>query len=200
MNGGYLIEALVFLVRTIFDLYILAVVLRFLLQLVRADFYNPLCQFLVKITNPALKPIRRVIRGYAGIDWSSVILMLILKVLQISILALLVSGRFPALPGLVVMSFAEVLKLSIYIFMVAIFIQVILSWVSPGAYNPATMILNQLTDPLLRPARRIIQPVGGLDLSPLLVLIVLQLMIILIVNPILNTGMAMAGYRILSLM
>lgn len=196
MGGGYFTEALVFLIRTIFELYLLAVALRFLFQVVRVDFYNPVAQFLVKVTNPALKPIRRIVRGYGGIDWSSVLLMLFLKTIQITIIALLVSGRFPVLTGLFVLSIAEILKLIIYIFMIAVFIQVILSWVNPGAYNPATAILYQLTEPLLRPARRVIQPVGGLDLSPLLVFIVLQLMIILIVNPIWNTGQAMAGFRV----
>jgi YggT family protein len=200
MNGGYLIEALAFLVRTVFDLYLLAVVLRFLLQMVRADFYNPVSQFLVKITNPVLIPIRRVVRGYGGVDWPSVLLMLILKSMQISILALLISGNFPVLTGLLVLSIAELLKLIIYIFMIAVFIQVILSWVSPGAYNPATVMLYQLTEPLLRPARRVIQPVGGMDLSPLLVFIVLQLLIILLVNPIWNTGQAMAGFRVLTVL
>ena len=200
MNGGAFTEALVFLVRTAFELYLLAVVLRFLFQMVRADFYNPLAQFLVKVTNPALKPIRRIVRGYGGIDWSSILLMLILKSIQIAIIAVLVSGRFPVLTGLVVLSIAEILKLIIYVFMVAVFIQVILSWVNPGAYNPATVILYQLTEPLLRPARRVIPAVGGLDLSPLLVFIVLQLMIILFVNPISNTGQAMAGFRVFSVL
>jgi YggT family protein len=199
MNGGYFIEALVFLIRTVFELYLLAVALRFLFQLVRVDFYNPLAQFLVKITNPALKPIRRLVRGYKGIDWSSVILMIIIKSVQISVIAVLVSGRFPVITGLLIISIAEILKLIIYIFMVSVFIQVILSWVSPGTYNPITLILYQLTEPIMRPARRVIQPVGGLDLSPLLVFIVLQLMIILIVNPIWNTGYVMAGLRVFSI-
>ena len=199
MNGGYFIEALVFLIRTVFELYLLAVALRFLFQIVRVDFYNPLAQFLVKITSPALKPIRRFVRGYKGIDWSSVILMIILKSVQISVIAVLVSGRFPVITGLLVISIAEILKLIIYIFMVSVFIQVILSWVSPGTYNPITLILYQLTEPIMRPARRVIQPVGGLDLSPLLVIIVLQLMIILIVNPIWNTGYVMAGLRVFSI-
>lgn len=198
MSGGYLAQALVFLISTAFDLYLLAVVLRFLLQMVRADFYNPISQFLVKATNPPLRYIRRVIRGYGGIDWSSIVLMLILKSVEITLLSLILAGTVPALHGLMVLSIAEILKLIIYIFMVAIFVQVILSWVNPGAYNPATVILYRLTDPVLRPARQLINPIGGMDLSPILVFIVLQLGMILIVNPLTHFGQSLAGFRTLA--
>jgi YggT family protein len=98
----------------------------------------------------------------------------------------------PAIPGLLIISIAELLHLIIYIFIIAIFIQVILSWVNPGAYNAATVLLYRLTEPLLEPARKLIPPVGGLDLSPIAVFIFLQLTIILIVTPLDHLGLSLA--------
>lgn len=196
MNGA-ISEALLFLVKTAFDLYLVAVTLRFLLQLFRADFYNPVSQFLVKITNPPLKGLRRIIPGFGGTDWSSLVLMLILKAVQIVLLALIATGRIPALHGLLVLSVAQLLNLVIYIFIIAILIQVVLSWVNPGAYNPATVILHYLTEPLLRPARQLIPPVGGIDLSPIAVFIFLQLTIILIIRPLEQAGRSLAGYSVI---
>ncbi|MFQ5659467.1 MAG: YggT family protein [Gammaproteobacteria bacterium] len=194
MSGSYLSEAGVFLITTLFDLYILAVVLRFLLQCVRADFYNPISQFLITVSNPPLRLLRRWIPGFGGIDWPSVVLILALQALELTLVGLIGSGRLLALPGLIVLSIASLLKLIIYIFFIAIFIQVIISWVSPGAYNPVTVLLFQLTDPLMRPARRILPPISGLDLSPMLVLIGLQLMIILLVKPLTYFAYSISGY------
>ena len=191
--GGYFSEAIRFLITVIFDIYILAVVLRFLLQVVRADFYNPISQLLVTITNPPLRPLRRFIPGYRGIDLASVVLMLLLKAIEIFLISLLVYGRIPGIIGLFILSFAQLLNLIIYIFIIAIFIQVILSWVSPGAYNPATVLLYRLTEPLLRPARRLLPPISGLDLSPILVFILLQLTVILIIKPLTHFGGVLAG-------
>lgn len=195
--GGALGDALNFLIRTLFDLYIIVVALRFLLQWVRADFYNPLSQFLVRATNPPLRPLRRIIPGYGGIDLASVVLMLLLKAAEITILGLVTAGRLPAPLGLLVLSLAEILRLLIYIFMFAIIIQVVLSWVNPGAYNPATVLIYRLTEPLLEPARRLIPPMGGLDFSPLVVLILLQLTIILIIRPLLQFGFSLSGFVLL---
>lgn len=197
MNGGAFSEALLFLIRTAFDLYLLAVTLRFLLQLVHADFYNPVSQFLVKITNPPLRPLRRIIPGFGGTDWASLVFMLLLKAVEITLLALIATGHVPTVHGLLVLSLAQILNLIIYIFIITILIQVILSWVNPGAYNPATVLLHYLTEPLLRPARRLIPPIGGLDLSPIAVFIFLQLTLILIINPLEQTGRVMAGYTVI---
>ncbi|MCI0591119.1 MAG: YggT family protein [Gammaproteobacteria bacterium] len=188
MTAPYLSNAGTFLVSTLFGLYILAVMLRFLLQCIRADFYNPIAQFLIAITNPPLRPLRRVLPGYGGIDWPSIVLMVALKALEISLIALLATGHIPQLSGLLVLSFADLMSLLVYVFLIAIIIQVILSWVNPGAYNPATLLLDQLTEPLLAPARRILPPIGGLDLSPILVLIALQLLMMLLIAPLADIG------------
>ncbi len=193
MTGSALTDAGVYLIRTLFDLYIIFVALRFLLQWLRADFHNPLSQFLVTVTNPPLRPLRRFIPGMAGIDLSSLVLMFILKVIEIILVWLISYGHIPALAGLFVLSTTELLKLMIYIFLFAIVIQVVISWVNPGAYNPATVILSRLTEPLLGPARRLLPPIGGLDLSPLIVLIGLQLLIILFINPLTHLGYSLSG-------
>ncbi len=191
MGGNYAEHAGVFLIQTLFGLYILAIMLRFLLQWVRADFYNPVSQFLVKVTNPPLKPLRRLIPGFWGIDLAAVVLMLLLQMLELFLVGVVVGQSFRPL-GVLVMSAGELLSLAIYVFMVAIIIQIILSWIQPGAYNPVTGLINRLSEPLLAPARRLIPPISGLDLSPLAVLILLQLSLILLVSPIRDLGRMLA--------
>lgn len=187
MGNAYTSNAAVFLVQTILGLYILAVLLRFLLQLVRADFYNPLVQVLVKITNPPLIPLRRVIPGFGGIDVAGVVLLLGLQLLELVLVGLILDVSF-SLPGLLIMSIAELLVLVLNVFLVAIIIQVILSWVNPGTYSPFTALLDHLTEPVLGPARRILPPIGGLDLSPILVLVGIQLLKMLLYAPLMDFG------------
>ncbi|MEM7406645.1 MAG: YggT family protein [Pseudomonadota bacterium] len=181
--GNPVSSATEFLIRTLFDLYILVVMLRFLLQLVRADFYNPLSQFVVRATNPPLVPLRRLIPGFSGVDVSALLLALALKMAELAIISLVRGASGIDLMALIVVSMADLTQLVVYIFIIAIIIQVVLSWVSPGGYNPMTVLLHHLTEPLMRPARRIVPTFSGLDLSPLVVLIVLQLVLILIVEP-----------------
>lgn len=189
----FLREALIYLVSTLIGLYLLAVLLRFLLQWVRADFNNPLSQFVVTVTNPLLRPLRRYVPGYRGLDLSSLLLMLLLKMLEVLLVALIATGRVPAPAGILVLGAAGLLQFTLYVFLIAVLIQVVLSWVSPGAYNPATVILYRLTRPLLERAQRLLPPVGGLDFSPILVLIGLQLAQILVCKPLLAAGQRLAG-------
>ena len=188
MGGSYFSQAGIFLIQIIFGLYILAILLRYLLARVRADFYNPLSQFLVKITNPAIKPLRRFIPGYLGVDWPSIILLLFVQGLEIILISLVASGRIPAPLGLLVLTVAYLLKEVIYVYLFIIIIQIVISWINPGAYNPITVIMYQLSEPILKPARRLIPPAGGFDFSSLAVLIVLQLSIILLVSPLMDLG------------
>ena len=186
--GNPLSDAGQFLISTIFGLYITIVALRFLLQWVRADFYNPISQFIVKATNPPLHYLRRWIPGYRGIDWPSLVLMLILQMIEIALLVWIGPGRIPSFPGLLILSAAQILQLIIYVFFFSIIVEIVLSWISPGAYNPVTVIIYRLNEPLLRPARRLIPPLGGLDFSPMVVLILLQLAIILLIRPLMALG------------
>ncbi len=189
MGTNPISQGLVFLIDILLGLYILAVLLRFLFQVVRADFYNSFSQALVTITNPTLAPLRRMIPGLYGIDVAAIVLLLILQCLK-NFIIWLIQGVQPKVMGLVVVSAADLLQLTLWVFIIAIFIRVILSWVSPYAarQHPAVGLLNNLTDPLMRPARQMIPPMGGIDLSPIVVFILLYLTIILLVKPLLVFG------------
>lgn len=177
--NAYFASPLTFLVSTLFSLYILLVMLRFLLQLVRADFYNPLSQFIVKVTDPVLHPLRRVIPGWRGLDLASLVLMLLLQVLAV-FLVLKLAGH-PAAPAMIfVLALAKLVNLAFDVFIYAILIMVILSWVNPGTYNPVSSILHSLTEPVLRPLRNIIPTIGGLDLSPIAAMLGLQVLRMLV--------------------
>lgn len=173
----------VFLISTIFGIYILAVMLRFILQMVRADFYNPVSRFIVKVTNPPLKPLRRFIPGFAGIDMASVLVMMLLQMLEFYIISLLRNFPAPDILGLVLYSFIELISLGFYIFLFSIFILALLSWINPGQYNPINNLLSQITEPVLRPARRLLPPMSGMDLSPMLAMVGLWLIKLLLLDP-----------------
>ncbi|MBL8259267.1 MAG: YggT family protein [Candidatus Competibacteraceae bacterium] len=144
--------------------------LRFLLQWVRADFYNPLVQFLVRITNPLLLPLRRIVPGYKGLDVASLVLAFLLQLLEVVLVTLLLS-RDAGIGGSLLLAAGELFKLLINIYLWGLIIQVVLSWVNPDPYHPAARLLSQLTVPLLRPARRLLPPIAGVDLSPMLVIV-----------------------------
>jgi YggT family protein len=182
MSGSYLTDPLVFLLRTLFGLYIAVVVIRFLLQWARADFYNPISQFIVRVTSPVLRPLRRVIPGYRGLDLASLVLAWGLMALQLGLIAGLL-GFGGSLLGALVWAIPALLELVIDILLFAVLIRVILSWLSPDPYNPAVALLRRLTDPLLEPAQRLIPPIGGIDLSPMAVMIGLVLLQMLLVPP-----------------
>jgi len=183
MGSNYLSNPLVFLVQVIFGLYALIVTLRFLLQWVRADFYNPLSQFIVKATKPVLNPLRRVIPGVGGKDIASLVLAWLVLWLQMLLIFLISEKTFAPVAALL-LAFPELLGLVINIFLYSILIMVVISWVNPTGHNPAISILYSLTEPLLRPARRMIPPMGGIDLSPMVVMIGLVLLKMLLIPPV----------------
>jgi YggT family protein len=170
---GYFSNAGLFLLNVIFGLYIFAVLLRFLLQLVRADFYNPIAQFLVTVTNPPLKPLRRIIPGMYGIDLASLVLLLALELVFQALLATLLSQPL-TVATLLVRGIFDLLHSTLNVFLFGILIMVILSWINPYP-NALSQLLDRLTGPLLRPARRRIPSFSGIDLSPMLVMLVLVL-------------------------
>ena len=180
MSSNYLANPLEFLVTTLFSLYILAVMLGFILGAVRADFYNPVSQFLVRITNPLLKPLRKVIPSMGKYDTSALLLMLLLQIASLGLVVLL-RGISVSVVTLLFAAVGELVLLVINVFLFAIIIQVILSWVSPGNYNPVTALLHSITSPVMRPIQRIVPPVSGIDLSPLVAIIGLQVLRMLIV-------------------
>jgi YggT family protein len=183
MGAGYLAQPAIFLVKVLFGLYATLVVLRFLLQLTRADFYNPLSQFIVKATKPLLNPLRRVIPGVSGIDVASLVLAwFVITLEQLAILAL--AGAGFQLAGAALLAIPELISLFINVFLFAILIQVIISWINPGSYNPAIGLIHGLTEPLLAPVRRRMPNMGGLDLSPMIVMLGLVVLEMLLIPPI----------------
>lgn len=189
--GNYAGNAGVFLIQTLFGMYLVAVMLRFLLQLTRADFYNPVSQFLVKVTNPPLIPLRRFIPGFMGIDMAAVVLLLALETLEL-VLVGLVQGFSLGIVGLLVLSITGLLNLLLDVYFFTILIQVILSWVSPGGYNPAVALLYTLNEPILSRARRLLPPISGFDLSPILVFVLIELLKMLLVSPLSDVGKSLA--------
>ncbi len=189
---GYFSNAGAFLIQTLFGLYILLIMLRFLLQWARADFYNPLSQFIVKVTNLPLLPLRRIIPGFGGIDSAALVLMLLLKYAELLLLSLLPGHSLPNLLGLGLLTLVELLSLTLNVFLFGIFIQAILSWIGNAGYNPVASLLHQLTAPVLRPFRNIIPPVSGMDLSPMAAIIAIYLTMLLIIAPLQDLARGLA--------
>jgi len=158
----------IFLIDILFQLYATALLIRLLLQWVRADFYNPVSQFLVKITDPVVKPLRRIIPGFGGIDVATLLL-------AITVIALKSMIVFQTVNPLVIaiVSLEATITLCLNIFLYAIIIQAILSWVNPDPYNPAVSLLNSLTFPILKHFRKLIPPISGMDISPIFAIITL---------------------------
>ena len=196
MGSNYFTSPLAFIITTLFDLYILLVLLRFMLQLLRADFYNPVSQFIVKLTSPPLKLLRRFIPSLAGQDTAAILLcltviylkFLILLLLDISAVhignsaAILANASFISL---FIYSVADLVALTLSVFLIAIIIQVVISWVSPGQYNPVIGLVNTIARPALRPVQKLIPSFGGFDLSPMFAIIMLMVAKMLIIPPIL---------------
>lgn len=176
---GYFTQASSFLISTLVGLYIIIVLMRFLLQWVRADFYNPLCQFLVKATNPLLVPLRRFIPGLYGLDIASLVLAYGLMFIQLSALNLINGHGFPIF-ALLWVSIGQLLVQILYIFLIAIIALAIISWINPMSHHPAISLLEQLTRPILRPCQRILPTSGGIDFSPLIAIIAINLLIMMI--------------------
>ena len=187
MPGPYIGNTLTFVIEFLAGILILIVLLRFLLQYFRADFYNPLSQFIVNATSPLLRPMRRFIPGYAGFDLSALVLMLVLQFLEI-LLVHLITAQPTGIAGLAVMSIGKLLMLTSYVFMFAVLVLVILSWVQPQGNNPMVGLMRTLADPLLGPARRLIPPLGMMDVSALVVLLGLGIIQRLFIAPILGLG------------
>lgn len=182
MDGTYMANPLIFLIDTLASLYIAAVMLRFLLQWTGAEFYNPIAQLLITVTQPPLRWLRRYVPAIGRIDSASLLLALLLQMCA-DYTILLIKDVSISFPALLVLSFSQLLSMLINIYIFAVFARALLSWVTAGAYHAASSLLYSLTEPLLRLGRRAVPMVGGIDLSPLVVLIVLQLMKMLLLPP-----------------
>ena len=190
MGDSYLADAVIYLVDTVAGLYLIAVILRFLLQLLRADFYNPLSQFVVNITNPPLRPLRRFIPGFRGLDIASLTLAFIVATIKLLIIST-IAGVTLNLASTILLSIADILQTTVYIFIFITIARAVLSWFQQGGQNPIERLLSSLSEPLLKPLRRILPELGGLDFSPFALIILLTLILKLIVKPITDSGYMM---------
>jgi YggT family protein len=163
-------------VDTLSSLYLMLILMRFILQLSRADFYNPISQLVVKATNPLLIPVRRLIPGIAGIDVASLVLAWIFQTLVLGLKMLVLGFSLSDPIGIVLMSAVLVLGMLIKIYFWSLLIMIVASWIAPGSSHPALLMINQIVEPLMKPFRNLLPAMGGLDLSPIFVFIVLQVL------------------------
>lgn len=177
-----LYEAARFLINIVFGLLVYSVLLRFLMQCLRAPFRNPLGRAVSALTDWAVKPLRRILPGYRGYDWASLVIAWLLQVLWLAALMALTSpALYSGTAGLIgALAVVELIKATLWIVIGSVFLQALLSWVAPD--GPLAGVLNALTFPLLTPVRRLVPPLGGaLDLSPLIVIVLAQLVLMLLV-------------------
>jgi YggT family protein len=172
-----------YLLDVIFGLFTYALLLRFAMQVLRAPFRNPLGQAVIALTDWIVKPLRRILPGWKGVDWASLLAVLLVQFLWL-LAYHLVFGGFSllgaGLPFLLAATLIAILRASLWLLIVVVFAQAILSWVAPD--GPLSGTLNALTFPFLRPVRRIVPPIGGtLDLSPLIVIVIAQIALMTIV-------------------
>ena len=172
--GTAFINALTFLVDIVFSIYLVVVMLRLILQLVKADFYNPFCQSLVKITNPALLPLRKFIPGYYGVDMASVVLLYILQLLKLFILVSLKVGFAGLSFYIFIAVIPQLIALLVQVYFYAILIRAIASWFHVKDSHPLYQLLFALTEPLLRPIRNKVPVTGMIDWSPFIAIIILM--------------------------
>ncbi|MFO7326237.1 MAG: YggT family protein [Pseudomonadota bacterium] len=173
-------RALHFLLDTLATLYIAVILLRLLLQLVRADFRNPIARAIVQVSNPVVLPLRRVLPPLGKVDTASVVAVVLCTVLKLWILSLLFLGTTPGAALLARWTLLDVAQLVLRTYQFSIFVNALLSFVAPGNYSPAQSLLSSLCEPVLRPFRRIVPPIGGIDLSPLWALLAIQALLILL--------------------
>ncbi len=177
-------QAGILLINTLGGLYLLAIMLRLLFQLARADFYNPFSQAIVKITNPAVKFFRSFVPGYNGIDFSSLILALMVQILCTVLMALLATQQLLDIGVIISWSAIGLLSFTLNIYFWALLISIIASWIAPHSHNPAVMLARQLTEPIMSQCRKIIPPMGGLDLSPIFIFLGIQIIELIVLKPV----------------
>lgn len=166
-------ETLTLVIRTLGEFFALVVLLRFLLQMAQADYYNPISQAVARLTQVPVAPLQKLIPRIAGRDVSALVLAVLVKLLTFGLL-LMLAGRAFEPASLVVITLVSTLSMILDIYFYAVIASVIISWVAPNSYHPAPQLIQQLTEPVFRLARKVVPPLGGLDLSPILIFLVIQ--------------------------
>jgi YggT family protein len=188
---GYFANAGQIVIQFVFGALIALIVLRVLLQWVRANFYNPICQFLYKATNPVLMPLRKIIPAWRNLDIAGIVLAWLATALKLVLLYATV-GQALGVLGLAVLAFADLVDFVLLLYIVLILVRVVISFVGADSYHPVVPLVMQLTEPVMKPFRRLIPNVGGLDFSPMVVLLVITLARVLVAKPLLDVGLRLA--------
>lgn len=174
-------QAGVFLIQTLFGFAIFVVLARVFLQLVRANFFNPICQFVVKVTNPILVPVKKLIPNIGRFDTAAMVLAYVLQLLE-NALVYGILGVSISVPVMLAFTVVTLIGTTFTFFFVVIIVQVILSWVSPYGDNPVSPVVSQLAAPIVDPIRRILPPLAGIDFSPMVAIILLHVTKILVIG------------------
>jgi YggT family protein len=177
-NVGYL------LVNTLGGLFILAVLLRFMLQVARADFYNPFTQAIVRVTDPAVRVFRRLIPGYRGLDFASLVLALVAQCICTALLMVFSGSGMPGVGLVITWSVVGLLSFILNIYFWSLMISIIASFIAPYSGHPALVLVRQITEPVMEPFRRLLPSMGGLDLSPIFVFLAIQIIEIVFIFPV----------------
>jgi YggT family protein len=189
MMGGAFQQVFVLLIQVIFGLYEMVILLRLLLRLVRADYHHPIVQAIVRLTKPPISILKRFTPDIRAIETASILLFILVDLIKLLLLAG-VGGVMPNLVGLLVWSVGDLLSQTVQLLFYLIIIRAIMSWFNP---NPMLVrLLNTVTDPILNPVKKHVPPLGGLDLSPLVAIVLLQIVEILLADPISTVGMRLA--------
>lgn len=175
--GTQLGNAGLMLINTLIGIYLFILMLRFLLQASGADYYNPMSQSVVKITQPVVQPFQRFLGPVAGrFDLATLAAGFVLKVLSIIAIFMIIGIGMPPLAGVLIAGVAAVLGAILKIYFFALIVMIILSWVAPNASHPGALLVMQLVEPIMAPVRRVIPPLGMIDLSPIVVFIGINLL------------------------
>ncbi|WP_303290311.1 YggT family protein [Marinobacter sp. SS5-14b] len=190
-----LAEILITILMIASTFYMTVVLLRFLLQLARADFYNPISQFVVKATNPPLRPLRRIIPGWGGIDGAALVLAIIIQAITLFLIVIALNSGIPSINPLTVLVWAvlNVASLIVKIYFWSVIAVVVVSWIAPQSGHPAIQLVAQITEPVMRPVRNIMPSMGGLDLSPIVVFLILNVLDVVLNHMKVAAGMGFLG-------
>ncbi len=167
-------DAGVFLIQTFAGLYLILILLRFLMQVSKVDFYNPICQAIVKVTDPPIKPLKKVLPTVRGVDFATLFVALVFQILAIA-LVMLLKGGYLFHPVYIAWSMVGLVSSIFDIYFFALIVMVISSWIAPSSNHPAMTLVHQLTEPICAPARKLLPPMGGLDFSIILVFVAITL-------------------------
>lgn len=190
-----LAQILITILQIVSTFYLTIVLMRFLLQLARADFYNPISQFVVKATNPPLRPLRKVIPGLGALDGASLVLAILVQMLAFFLILMALNNGIPVINPVTLLAWSviTVLGLIVKIYFWSVIAIVVVSWIAPGSHHPAIQLVAQITEPVMRPVRNLIPAMGGLDLSPIVVFLILNVLSVVINHMAAAVGLGSIG-------